>query len=270
MRAFDLLQLYDPGLSPRDVKIHLAHWNGRENPLDVYFAGEFEEWQRFQTKKNFQRRFVLSLISMPGADQWLFAGVHGSSAPRQKRPGLFRYELNALDKFTEFDGRLVLSFHRPGRQSYLCAERWVDEITVSEILRERLSIGEFPGYRAVNLSFEELRLITRQALQSWRVALSNVAGVYLISDVQSGQLYVGSAYGEGGIWQRWSVYAENGHGGNLELRRLLSNNGKARAEAFRYSVLEVADIHTSKGDVLQRESHWKNVLLSRAHGLNAN
>jgi hypothetical protein len=39
---------------------------------------------------------------------------------------------------------------------------------------------------------------------------------------------------------------------------------------FRFSVLEIADINESRDEVIQRESHWKSVLLTRQHGLNAN
>ena len=39
---------------------------------------------------------------------------------------------------------------------------------------------------------------------------------------------------------------------------------------FRYSILQIADIHNSEADVLARESHWKRVLVSRDHGWNAN
>jgi hypothetical protein len=97
-----------------------------------------------------------------------------------------------------------------------------------------------------------------------------VAGVYLISDTRSHQLYVGSATGAGGIWQRWSQYASNGHGGNRELVNLLSAEGSQYAQHFRYSILEVADLHDSAEEVLARESHWKRILHSRANGLNAN
>lgn len=97
-----------------------------------------------------------------------------------------------------------------------------------------------------------------------------MAGVYLITDTESGQLYVGSASGEGGIWERWAAYSANGHGGNAELRKLLRTAGPERANQFRYAVLEIADTHASREDILRREAHWKNILMSRAHGLNAN
>jgi hypothetical protein len=90
------------------------------------------------------------------------------------------------------------------------------------------------------------------------------------SEFRSGQLYVGSATGEGGIWQRWCQYAATGHGGNVELKELMQHEGGQGANGLRYSILEIADVHASHEDILQRESHWKKILLTRAHGLNAN
>ena len=60
------------------------------------------------------------------------------------------------------------------------------------------------------------------------------------------------------------------HGGNTELRTLLAEGSFDRAKSFRFSILEIADIHTGDEDVLARESHWKRVLLRRDHGLNRN
>lgn len=97
-----------------------------------------------------------------------------------------------------------------------------------------------------------------------------MGGVYLISDTESGALYVGSASGAGGIWQRWTDYAATGHGGNVELKVIVNGSGFDRARRFRFSILEIADIHTGDADVLEREAHWKRVLLSRSHGLNGN
>jgi hypothetical protein len=50
--------------------------------------------------------------------------------------------------------------------------------------------------------------------------------------------------------------------------RLVREAGIGRALAFRVAILEVADTHTSDANPLQREAHWKQVLLSREHGNN--
>lgn len=271
MRLFQLLSLLDANVTPDQAKVHLAGWNGTDHPLDVYLAGKFEEWQRWQSKRNFGRKYVVSLIATEKPHRWLFAGVHVSGEPEPKNGGVeYRYPLEELASCTELNGRLIVAFERSGRQSYLDAENWADGLDVAELRPEKLTIQEFPGYRNVHLTKDELSLIVGQGLESWRAALSSVAGVYLIADSATGKLYVGSASGEGGMWQRWAAYAATGHGGNVELRELLRTEGATRADGFRFSILEIADIHESGDDILSRESHWKRVLLSREHGFNSN
>lgn len=271
MKLFQLLTALDPSLQPRDCKIHLAVWNGIEDPLHVYFEGRFDEWQSWQTKKNFQRPRVVSLIALRGTHRWLFAGTHDSTGCEWvAREELFQYRLTRRQQTDELDGRLLVDFTRTGRQSYLRAENWVDVMQVAEIRAERLAIGEFPGYSKIVLSKPDLDLIVGQGVDSWRSALGSVSGIYVIADTESGRLYVGSAYGEGGIWSRWCAYSQTGHGGNAELKALLREHGPEYAGHLQFGVLEIADTHASREDVLERESHWKSVLLTREHGLNDN
>lgn len=271
MRFFDLLGLMEPTITPAEAKVHLATWNGEDNPLDVYLAGNFPEWQRWQTKRNFEKKFVVALIALPAPNKWVFGGAFTPTGREwREKHSSYYYQLIELHTCSEMNGRLIAHFERPGRQSYLNADRWADKILLSHVTEERLRIAEFPGYRAINLSKEELDIITGQAIESWKAALASVAGVYLISDTKSGKLYVGSASGEGGIWQRWLSYSASGHGGNAELIQLLKLEGPSRSSHFRFSVLEIADLHESPNSVLRRETHWKSVLLSREHGFNLN
>lgn len=135
-----------------------------------------------------------------------------------------------------------------------------------------VTIREFPGYARVIVSKPELDLIVQQQIPSWKAALLNVAGVYLITDTDTGKHYVGSAYGDGGFWQRWSEYSVTDHGHNKALKELLVAKGAAHAAMFQFSILEIADTHASKDDVIARKTHWKNALCSReSHGgYNAN
>lgn len=272
MLLFDFLKLFDSTIVPSESKIHLATNDGEDDPFKVYISGTFDEWQRKQSKKNFEHKYVISLIALPEKNSWLFAGVHVHDAkPKYDDKNRHYYHLIEDGNFSEVNGRLVLSFVRTGRQAYLDAEKWCNQISILEIKPKRMSISEFPGYKNINIKKFELDLIVNQSLESWRTALLNVAGVYLISDTESGKLYVGSATGEGGIWQRWSDYAKNGHGGNIQLKQLVNAEGADRSTHFSYSVLEIADTHTSTKDILDREKHWKNVLLSRSpNGLNDN
>lgn len=252
-------------------KIHLACYNGIEDPLDVYFSGTFKAWQESQNHKNFERSTILGLIQLSRKTTWLYAGLFSSSGclPRIGERG-FIYQTTELSEFSEFAGRLIVHFERPGRQSYLLAENWIDQITISEISSVRHTIPDFPGYKSLSVSMSQLGIIIRDSIASWRAALGSVSGVYLITDVRTGKLYVGSAYGDGGFWARWSDYVANGHGGNVRLQDILSSQGSGYAKSFRFSILEVCDSSASKDDVILRESHWKQVLCSQAFGYNNN
>ena len=164
----------------------------------------------------------------------------------------------------------MVKFKRDFRASYLLGANYRDELVVAEIRPERLAIQEFPGFAKVRLEFDQLRYVTSRGIISWKLALESVAGVYLISDKATGKLYVGSAYGAEGIWGRWRLYSVVPHGENKELKLVLEEKGGAYASNFRFSVLEICDLLASRDEVVARETHWKEALLSRTFGYNSN
>lgn len=122
----------------------------------------------------------------------------------------------------------------------------------------------FPGFDRLVLSHAQLQAVMREhRYASWCTALSSVVGIYLITDTRTGRPYVGKADGEESIRQRWHAYATNGHGGNVELRDL-------DPSSFRFSLLRVFDPATPTRDIDAAESHFKEALDSRRHGLNRN
>lgn len=96
--------------------------------------------------------------------------------------------------------------------------------------------------------------------------------MYLITDKNNGKLYVGSATGENGmLLQRWQNYAENGHGGNVELKALIEREGfEYIKQNFQYSILENYNSKVDDESILTRESWWKETLQSRRFGYNSN
>lgn len=97
-------------------------------------------------------------------------------------------------------------------------------------------------------------------------------GIYLITDTKTGRRYVGSAYSEHGIWSRWCSYVASGHGGNIELRTLVSDPSLDYCRMnFRFALLEYRLSRTPDDVILAREAFWKRILLTRGdHGLNRN
>ena len=55
MRTFDLITLLAPEVASSKTKIHLACWNGNEDPLDLLRIDTFDPWQASQNNKNFER-----------------------------------------------------------------------------------------------------------------------------------------------------------------------------------------------------------------------
>jgi len=282
MQLFPFLQILDSKLTPGQCKLHLACWNGREHPRDVYVDGRFEEWQHWQTNKNFERDYVVSLIQLPQNNKWLFAGAYESHGyktkaakgrnklPSDKKVLRYIYNLKKRRQTNQLDGRLIVDFKRPGRNSYLNCEKWTHLLKISEIRPDKLRVAEFPGYSWTMISKQHLNIIVKQNIESWKSALTSVSGIYVISDRKSGKLYIGSATGRGGIWSRWQAYATTGHGGNRDLKKLLKLHGADYAQHFQFGVIEIADTHASENDIIARESYWKELLLTRVHGHNAN
>jgi hypothetical protein len=122
----------------------------------------------------------------------------------------------------------------------------------------------FPGFDRLILDRLQLQAVMREhRYAAWRTALSSVIGIYLITDTRDGRQYVGKADGAESIRQRWSAYAANGHGGNVELRNV-------DPSGFRYSILRVFDPTTPTRMIDEAESQFKLALDTRKHGLNRN
>ena len=251
-----------------NYKIHLA--TGQKiSPLIAFFEGKFKEWQEYQTKENFKCDYVLSLISIE-RELWLFAGIYKVLGVKTGTHAPFLYQTEILPNQEDIIGRIIVRYKREGRASYIWGHKYGNKIEVIEIKPIRLSIGDFPGYNKVIIPYSQLKLIVEQQEPSWKSALSNVKGIYLISDNLSGKQYVGSATGNDGLWQRWESYAKTGHGGNKELKRIIREKGIEYTSNFQYSVLEIADTQSTDEFIIERETYWKNVLLSRKFGYNSN
>ena len=268
MNMLQFLQAMNSSFEPEEAKLHLATHGPTlsKEAIEIYTAGEFDEWKCWNEPGSFNRDYVISLISLPPRDsgRWLFAGIHRclggeeTYSPETDRDE-YKHNLTEEQHYAEMNGRLVVEIERIFRQPKAIAANWIRDIAVREIYPKRLSIGEFPGFKAVNISRVQLGIIFGESLKSWRAALPNVAGMYLIMDTATGKPYVGSAYGDEGLWGRWSEYADSGHGGNVELQKLLKENGSDYVKNFRYAILEISDPLSSDDEIREREEHWKKL-----------
>ncbi|MHA1253665.1 MAG: GIY-YIG nuclease family protein [Candidatus Helarchaeota archaeon] len=255
-----------------DYKIHLAiGGKGKDNryPLYEFIRGRFKEYQECQNAHNFGRKYIFSLIYYR-KDEWIFAGIYKVKSYR-KIEKHYKYDTELLNINEDLIGRLVLHYKKPHPQNtYLKLEKVFYNLEIIELFRDKIKFQKFPGFENINISYSELKDIIKFEYEQWKSALLNVQGIYLISDKETGKLYVGAAYGEDAFWQRWKKYAVDASGGNKKLKEVLDEKGYDYANNFQFSILEIYSKQTSTEKIIKREEHWKNILLTRKFGYNKN
>lgn len=263
-------------LDPSACKLHCAGWNRVDHPLEVLSTSweEWLGWNRWRGKTNhFNRQFIFSLaVTHENPTHWIFGGVFEVTG-RRDEPDAHSYDIVYRDDILgPYLKRLKIAYDLPGRARRRKLEASLDEMTVREVFSEQYSGKPFPGHDKIDMTLGELDIVFRQHREDWRRALEPMKGVYVIHDTATGKPYVGSAYGDDGIWARWKVYVESLHGHNHELRALVDQAGPEYARRnLRFALLECWSKRTDDAVVLARESYWKHVLLTRGEfGLNAN
>ncbi len=280
MEQFKLNDLFHlPEDEMRKYKIHLAAYNGYEQPLDV-FARDRNEWKAWNEwrggKDDFNREYILGQIpDYPNADKFVFGGVFRVIERyddwHETEVG---YKVELTNQFESLIGRLIVGFSRyhglRGRAFLL--ENFMESMSIAEILENPYEGEDFPGYDNVRIDFSSLELLVQNQKTDWRVALENVKGIYLIVDKCNGKKYVGSAYGDSGIWSRWCTYINTGHGYNDELIELIGQKGIDYARRyFQFVILDLRLMKTDDDTIINRESFWKEVLFTRGNfGYNKN
>jgi len=263
-----------PVSNPKAFKLHLACWNGSDQPLDVFVKNSLE-WDKWNTwragRDDFSREFIFALIEFyPEKDSWLFGGVYRVIG---KKPvdNSHSYVTELLEESVPFIGRLKIILKRPSRSRAFNFENHYSQLSVSEILPHKYTGESFCGYDQINISFRMLETIFLIQRSDWKAALENAKGVYLITDSSNGKKYVGSAYGTTGLWSRWNCYITTGHGFNDELTEIIKVSGLDYArQYFTLSLLEHRTMKTDDSIIINREQFWKKVLLSRKYGYNRN
>lgn len=282
-----LLPLFGISHSTQKIKLLRHQTQALEEMLSY---GLIEEYQRYQGKPVLNGADLVASFTARGQGDCLFFGLykvanhltlnipHPSADllrfdPPAANAGHY-YELERVPGLEQLEGRLVIDWRTVGRdKAGRIWHQWLDEQDkpVLELLPEGF-VAEFPGFERVVLRRDELeRLFNHSEARAtwvWHQLMSEVAAIYLIVSA-TGQQYVGSAYGEGGLWRRWENYARDPSGGNVILQRAIEDDPRF-VEGLRYSVLQTLPHYCTKEEVIALESLYKRKLGSRAFGLNAN
>jgi hypothetical protein len=248
--------LYDWYRNDRDTFLAYQARQGRDifKEVDyiVAFIGE-------GTKNGTLSRFI-GVFEIKGKkfykkplDDALFPGVH------------FIYDIAEMHGFDDMKERVLIKWSNP-----ISWHQWIkNEMEVIEI-HPGLHYKQFTDYADFILSFSELREIVNNQYPDWKRMLSAVKGVYLINDTSTGKLYVGSAYGEDGIWGRWRNYVlTNGHGHNRLLKKLVAAD-PLHSQNFQFSILMILPRTVTPDEAIKKETLFKKKLGTNSFGLNNN
>lgn len=259
-------------IDPRQVYLVRHQHSGLTTPYEAWLArdGSFEEYQSFQARVKFKTGSFVAAFVVPPSQDTLFAGLYSVdesqiskkaftcpiSGVKLARGKGFRYRMKKLKVLDEYEGKLVVDWG-PGFRSWV--QRAHSQPKPIAEIRRVFQEPSFPGFDLFSVDLDDMETLPF----AWREILRAVNGVYLITCKRTGQHYIGSAYGSEGIYGRWMAYYKDGHGNNLKMKKLGHRD-------LRFTVLEVLSPTLSEDQVIAMENRWKEKLLTREFGLNAN
>ena len=269
----DLLRI--PDSEAGNVKVKFNQTDGNEDPMELYLRDPKiinDHWLFWRNKQRYFNvgQVAICLLKL-SYDTWLLTTIKKVT----EEFGVYNdinYKGEDIEEYSQYFGRVIIKYHKTVQTQGMYYNTIKDELEVLEILPNMFDGDEFPGYDRVRLSYTQLKAIIERKKKSWISALENQKAVYLITDKNNGKLYVGSATSDNGmLLARWSNYVDNGHGGNVELKKIVNEQGFDYIKKnFQYSILENYNARIDDKVVLERESWWKETLQSRVFGYNEN
>lgn len=159
-----------------------------------------------------------------------------------------------LESWRSLVGRLSIEW--PGTRSW-CRRAHTNTFAIESLSTESDFSERVPAPEDLIVRAPELVLLP----PSWRSALSQWRGIYLITVEGEGARYVGAAYGEENLLGRWRAHIA----GDLGVTKELSQRS---TETFRFSILELLAPNAAMEEVVDRERRWMDRLHTIEYGLN--
>jgi len=260
--------LYNRGLD-KNLKIKLVRHKSKN--LDLYNLYRYDrtaflEYQNRQGNDVFKGVDLIAVFIGESGTLARFIGVYKILSSKKKKDNKFYYDSAEMIGFEDLKERVIIDWGTAAIQW----QQWIKNIKEVVEIQPGLHYQQFTDYFDFILDFQELEEIVNNKYNDWKRMLSITKGIYLISDTETGKLYVGSAYGEDGIWGRWSKYVKTkGHGDNKELKKLVKAD-KDYAYKFRFSILMLLPKTITMDQAINKEKLFKRKLGTNAFGLNNN
>lgn len=244
------------------------------SPYDIYLYENdaFVTYQSEQLVKKFKN--VDYLVSFIGEESTSsrFVGVYKNNGilqmlPDYKGEAHARFDIQEISGFELLKERVIIDWNNP--------VQWLQHYNEMPVIRIDRGLMEnnlpvFVRYEDVMLNYTQLKTIINSNNPEWKSRLESCNCIYLILDKSNGKQYVGSTYNTKGIWGRWSEYAKNGHGDDVELKKCIDSDHKYAEKNFQWCILETLPIKILQDQAIERESLYKRKLGTRIYGHNKN
>ena len=248
---------------------------------------EFQSTQNTGVEKQFQKASYLASFVGHTPRQGLFVGIfrvrrsspwtkkkfwqhgafkelarRGMNGFTDNRPYVLKFKLEELDRFRQLKGKLIVDWPGKGPSADRSWSRWMNEknkFSIRAILEESKLTRPMPDWAEIVWPYSQLKSLP----QSWQDKMSQWRGIYFIFDKARNKGYVGSAYGEENILQRWRAHFRTG--GDAKYLR------QCNSEDLVFSILEIDSHVREHSEIRDKERSWKRRLHTLyPDGLNAN
>ena len=228
-----------------------------KSPYDCLIE-DAEDWQNLNNYRNEKGKssrldgydYLVSFAqyNIYGRSFFVFGGVYKVEIAKPKHYEIGGYNISLLDNknsigefLNKYRKRLIVKLDENLGINFELTYEAIEKknIEVFEVF-SNIASGKFNGYQNVSITHKELREIVSNNELSWKLALSSVKAIYVITDIKTGKLYIGSAYGREGLLNRWNKYVTNLTGENKEFEALVKEKGEGYIpNNFKYSILEI-------------------------------
>lgn len=252
--------------------------NGRKysnSLLDLYLNEHdvFLNYQNEQVEKRFKDvDYIVSFIGEESTSS-RFVGIFKNNGvlkeiENYKGEAQAKFDFSELDGFQLLKERVVIDWNNP--VSWLQGfNNKMPVIRIDRGLQEN-NIPVFTSFEDVVLNYNQLKLIFESNNKEWKAKLESCNCIYLILDKLTGKQYVGSTYNTRGIWGRWEIYANTGHGFDKDLESLINNDAAYAQKYFQWCILETLPLKILEEHAIDRESLYKRKFGTREFGYNNN
>ena len=269
----DLLKLTDEEIKRTKIRFHQS--NGIDNPIEIFKRNPHKllDWNYWNSQSYKVGQISIGLVKI-NYEEWLLFTVGTIMKVKniKSNSGVACEYKTANERYGQLFGRVIVKYHKKFQSQFPNASTVLEDLEVKEILPSIFSGFDFPGYDNVSLTYYELETIIKGNYPSYRNALENQQAVYVLTDTNTGKLYVGSATRKNQmLLSRWQGYIKTFHNGNEGLKELLEIKGENYFKKyFKYSIIENFNSKVNPDFVIDRECYWKKVLDTRNHGYNKN